>query len=489
MVIMNSNLLKNLKPYDVFKYFEEITQIPRGSGNEKGISNYLVAFAKELNLEVIQDEALNVIIKKPGTIGYENAPTIIIQGHMDMVNEMNQGTDHDFDKDPLKLRIEGDMLYATDTTLGADNGIAMAYAMALLASKDIPHPPVEVLMTTDEETGMSGAMALRPEDINGRILINIDSEEEGKLLVSCAGGVRTTAALNIAWEKADESLISAAIKVRGLKGGHSGMEIHKGRGNSNKIMGRILYDIINTVDFNLASLNGGAKNNAIPREADAVIVFNSNDMDSVKAKVNEWNEILKNEYKVSDPDVNVQLDANVNKQEKVFTKETTKKAIHLAYLIPSGIQTMSMEIAGLVQSSTNLGVVTTDENKVFFDSATRSSISSFKLDLVNQTRIAAESLGAEFSTQADYPDWQYDADSKIRKVFEKVYKDLTGNEPEIVAIHAGVECGLFKEKFGEIDMISFGPNLYDVHTPDEHLSISSTERMWDYLLAVLKEIK
>jgi dipeptidase D len=484
-----TNILKDLKPTEVFRYFEEITRIPRGSGNEKGISDYLVAFARENNLEVIQDEVLNVIIKKPGTTGYENAPIVIIQGHMDMVNEKNQGTEHDFDKDPLKLRIEGDMIYATGTTLGADNGIAIAYALALLASKDIPHPPVEVLMTTDEETGMSGAMGLNPEHLNGRILINIDSEEEGKLLVSCAGGVRSSASLKIEWEKASEADSYAEIRVRGLKGGHSGMEIHKGRGNSNKLMGRILYDILNSVDFKLTSLKGGAKNNAIPREADAVIAVSAAQVEAVKSKVEEWNNVLKNEFKVSDPDVNVQFEIRSDKAEKVFSKATTEKAVKLLYLIPNGIQTMSMEIKDLVQSSTNLGVVTTGEDSVSYDSATRSSVKSLKQDLVNQARIAVEALGAEFSTQSDYPDWQYDANSKIRGVFEKVYEDITGDAPEIVAIHAGVECGLFKEKFGEIDMISFGPNLYDVHTPDEHISISSTEKMWNYLLAVLKEIK
>jgi dipeptidase D len=489
MIIMSSNVLSNLKPYEVFKYFEEITQIPRGSGNEKGISNYLVAFAKEHNLEVIQDDVLNVIIKKPGTAGHENAPIVILQGHMDMVNEKNQNTEHDFDKDPLKLRIEGDMLYATGTTLGADNGIAMAYALALLASTDITHPPLEVLMTTDEETGMSGAMGLHPEHINGRILINMDSEEEGHLLVSCAGGVRTTAALKIDWEKPCENLVAAEIKIRGLKGGHSGMEIHKSRGNSNKLMGRILYDIYNSNEILLAALNGGAKNNAIPREADATVLINSSDIDAVSAKIGVWAGIFKNEFKVSDPEVNVSFELVSKKVEKAFSKETTKKAIELLYVIPNGIQTMSMEIEGLVQSSTNLGVVVTEEDAVRYDSATRSSVKSLKIDLVNAARIAAEAVGAEFTTRSDYPDWQYDADSKVRKIFEKVYKDLTGEEPKIVAIHAGVECGLFKEKFGEIDMISFGPNMYDVHTPDEHISISSTERMWNYLLAVLNEIK
>lgn len=486
---MSSRVLKDLKPTEVFKYFEEITQIPRGSGNEKGISDYLVAFAKGHNLEVIQEETLNVIIKKPGTKGYENSPIVIIQGHMDMVNEKNNDTVHDFDKDPLKLRVEGDMIYATGTTLGADNGIAVAYALALLASTDIPHPPIEVLITTDEETGMSGAMGLKPEHISGRTLINIDSEEEGQLLVSCAGGIRTAADLKIEWEPVKDNTALVQIKVRGLKGGHSGMEIQKGRGNSNKLIGRILYDIYNSYEVNLCKINGGAKNNAIPREADAVLTVKSSEADSIKAKAAEWNEILKNEFKASDAGVNVQFEILSSKTDKTFSKETTEKAIKLLCLIPNGIETMSMEIEGLVQSSTNLGVVTTYEDKVVFDSAARSSISSLKQDIINQSRIAAEALGAKFTTRADYPDWQYDATSEVKKVFEKVFRDMYKKEPEIVAIHAGVECGLFKEKFGEIDMISFGPNMYDVHTPNEHLSISSTERTWNFLCAVLKEMK
>lgn len=484
-----NNVLKNLKPYEVFKYFEEISEIPRGSGNEKGISDYLVSFAKEHNLEVIQDASLNVIIKKPATPQYENAPIIILQGHMDMVCEKNTGTVHDFEKDPLNLRIDGDMVYATGTTLGADNGIAIAMALALLASKDIPHPALEMLVTTEEETGMGGAMGLDPKSIDGRMLINIDSEEEGKLLVSCAGGVRETISLPITWDKVKENTIPCAVRIRGLKGGHSGMEIHKGRGNSNKIMGRFLSSLSEALDFNLVSLSGGAKNNAIPREADAVILIAPEHKGLLEESLNVWNNILKNEFKVSDPEVDLQLEVLDTKFEKAFSKETTEKAIDLLFIIPNGIQTMSMEIAGLVQSSTNLGVVVTTEKAVEYDSAVRSSIRSLKEDILNTTRIAAKVIGAGFETRSDYPDWQYDANSKIRRVFEKVYKDMYGSDPEIVAIHAGVECGLFKEKFGEIDMISFGPNLFDVHTPHEHMSISSVERSWNYLLEVLKEVK
>lgn len=480
-------ILQNLEPKKVFSYFEEISQIPRGSGNEKAISDYLVSIAKKLNLEVIQDEALNVIIKKPATKGYENAPTVIIQGHMDMVCEKNKGTNHDFEKDPLKLRVIDDMVYATDTTLGADNGIAVAYALAILDSNDIPHPALEVLVTTDEETGMSGAMAVSKEHINGTILLNLDNEEEGHLLVSCAGGIRSKHTLNGELEALNnEELLH--IAVRGLKGGHSGMEINKERGNSNKIMGRILKSL-EVIDYKLASLNGGSKNNAIPREADAIIAVKNCDLEKAKEIINSWNEVLVNELKAQDPGVRVSILENTEKIDKVFTKESTKKAVNLLYLIPNGINTNSVEIEGLVESSTNLGVVTTVNDKIEYDSAIRSSIASLKDEIVLRSKTVAELIGADFETTASYPEWQYDSESKIREICQDVHKRMYGKEAKIVAIHAGVECGLFNEKLGKLDMISFGPNLFDVHTPEEHMSIKSVKNVWEYLLEVLKEIK
>ena len=482
------DVLKDLKPYEVFRYFEEISRIPRGSANEKEISDYLVSFAKTYSLQVIQDSNLNVIIKKTATLGYENSPIVILQGHMDMVCEKNSDTVHDFLKDPINLQIKEDMIYATGTTLGADNGIAIAMSLALLASKDISHPALEVLITTEEETGMGGAMSLDALNIQGRLLINIDSEEEGKLLVSCAGGLRATTSFPIEFEKARENSIACLLKVRGLKGGHSGMDIHKGKGNSNKIMSRLLKSLASTLEFNLISLNGGSKSNAIPREMDAIILIAPEQLTIVKQDLAEWNVILKNEFKVSDSEVRLELEVLDKQFQKVFSKDSTRKAIDLLVLIPSGIQTMSMEIEGLVQSSTNLGVVITTSDKVVYHSAIRSSVKSLKEDILVTSKVICEALGANLETQSDYPNWEYDANSKIRNIFEDVYKKMYGVAPEIVAIHAGVECGIFKDKFGEIDMISFGPNLYDVHTPDEHMSISSVKNTWDYLLEVLKTI-
>ncbi|MBU3130334.1 aminoacyl-histidine dipeptidase [Clostridium tagluense] len=482
--------LKGLNSYEAFKYFKEMNEVPRGSGNEKGISDWLVSFAKKHNLNVIQDSALNVIIKKPATKGYEKAPIIIIQGHMDMVCEKNTEVVHDFEKDPIAFIVEEDFLRAGGTTLGADNGIAVAFGLAVLAATDISHPALELLVTTEEETGMGGAQAIDPKNLDGRILINIDSEEEGKLLVSCAGGVREKIVLPITWEESDKNFINCEVKLIGLNGGHSGMEINKERGNAIKLMGRFLMDLKSTIDFKINNINGGAKNNAIPREADAIILFRENDKGIVIEKIAQWNAILKNELTVTDPEVNLAMEIMDNKVKRTFSDDTATKALQILFLIPNGVKNMSMAIEGLVQSSTNIGVLTTSDKEVVFDSAVRSSVRTLKKAICDETIVLAEMTGATIEFQSDYPEWQYNPKSQIRTILEKVYNDINGNKPEIAAIHAGLECGLISEKFGgKIDQISFGPNIYDVHTPKEHLSISSTDRMWSFLVAILKEIK
>lgn len=483
------NILKDLQPNDVFKYFEELSQIPRGSGNEKAVSDYLKNFGESLGLETIQDEALNIIIKKPATKGYENAPVVILQGHMDMVCEKNIDTVHDFTKDPLELRIDGDFIYANGTTLGADDGIAVAYGMAILASNDIPHPGIELLVTTDEETGMSGAVALDGSNLDGKILLNLDSEEEGFFLVSCAGGVRTNVSLDIEWEKTNENYKALEISLRNLKGGHSGMEINKGRGNSNKLMGRVLNALLENIDFSLAYANGGSKDNAIPRECDALIVLKEEDLQKALEICNEFNSIFKNELEASDKDVTVSALEVSEIPNEVFSKQSTYKAVKILNLIPNGVATMSMAIEDLVESSTNLGVVETDSKSIIFKNATRSSVGTLKDKIVKETSDIAEILGAKCEIVAPYPEWQYNPQSQIRELCKKVYKDVTGEEAKIIAIHAGLECGLLGEKIEGLDMVSFGPNMFDVHTPNEHLSISSTMNVWKLLLEILKEIK
>lgn len=486
--IMINKVLDNIQPKDVFKYFEELTQIPRGSGNEKRISDYLVSFAKEHNLEVIQDKALNVIVKKKASKGYENKPSVILQGHMDMVCEKDTNVKHDFLTEPLKLRVIDDMIYASGTTLGSDNGIAVAMAMAILASNDIPHPAVEMLVTTAEETGMDGAMALDPKDVDGRILINIDSEEEGKLLVSCAGGMTVRAKIKAQWEQPFDNLAPYAIRIRGLKGGHSGMEIDKGRANANKLMGRILNDLANKFNFNISSINGGSKHNAIPREMDVVMLIRPEDKNDISNIITKFENIFKTEFRSSEGDIIIEFEELPNMPKKILSLKTQKALIEYLYLVPNGINTMSMEIKGLVESSLNIGVVLTSEDTIEFVSAIRSSVRSLKEEIYSKIVALAKIIGVEISTESNYPEWSYNPDSKIRDKFIEVYEKLYHEKPEITAIHAGVECGLFGEKFGKLDMISFGPNLYDVHTPNEHMSISSVKRTWEYLLEVLKNI-
>lgn len=481
--------IKDVEPKKVFDFFQEISNIPRGSGNEKAISDYLVAFAKERGLDVIQDEALNIIIKKPGTKGYEQAPTIILQGHMDMVCEKNNNTIHDFEKDPIKLRIEGDYIYAEGTTLGADNGIAVAYSLAILDADDIPHPPLEVLITTEEETGMSGAMAVNPEHIQGRILINLDSEEEGKFLVSCAGGVRNKVILPISYETPFDNGSCYTLKIRGLKGGHSGLDSIKQRANSNKLAGRVLADLLDNCSIRLISLQGGSKSNAIPREMDVLFYGRVEEENHIVETISRWQNIISNEYRAVDENATVLLEKMDVPIEQVFDRETTEKAVKLLYLIPNGVRTMSQDIPGLVQSSTNLGVVITTKEQVEFHSAIRSSVGSLKEDIVKETKYIAKALGASAEFQSGYPEWQYNNESKIRNISCEVYERITGKKPEIVAIHAGVECGLFSEKFEGMDMISFGPNLYDVHTPMEHMSITSVQNLWVFLKELLKAIR
>ncbi|MEG0774915.1 aminoacyl-histidine dipeptidase [Clostridium sp.] len=484
------NQLRELKSFEAFNFFREMNEIPRGSGNEKAISDWLVKFATDRNLEVIQDSALNVIIKKPGTAGYENAPVVILQGHMDMVCEKNQGTVHDFEKDPIAFIVEGDFLKANGTTLGADNGIAVAFGLAILDASDIAHPPIELFVTTEEETGMGGAMNLDPSNLNGKMLINIDSEEEGTLLVSCSGGVRAKINIPVQFEDLSEDYKTLAVRIRGLRGGHSGMEINKERGNSNKLMGRFLMDLNSIVDFKLASVNGGAKMNAIPREADAIILVRDEDINKVQEKVTEWSKIFSNELQGIDPDLELKVENLDENIVRVFNDDSKLKVLRMLFLIPNGVRTMSMAIKDLVQSSTNIGVLTTTNDAVIFDSAVRSSVKTLKKAICDEMIVLTEILDGSIEFQSDYPEWQYNPKSQIREVFEKVYEDMFGNKPHISAIHAGLECGLISDKFdGKMDQISFGPNIYDVHTPDEHISISSVDRMYSYLLAVLKEIK
>ncbi len=483
------DVVKELQPVEVFRYFAQLSQIPRGSGNEKEVSDYLVGFAKAHGLAYIQDEAWNVVIKKTATPGYEKSPALILQGHMDMVCEKNTDETHDFMKDPLKLRIVEDMMYATGTTLGADNGIALAMGLAILASNKYQHPSLELLCTTSEETGMNGAIALDPRHIEGRTLINIDSEEEGTLLVSCAGGITAKTTIPATWETPAPELKAYRIQLRGLKGGHSGMEIDKGRGNSNKLMGRILMALLTNAQCRLVSLSGGSKHNAIPRETDAVILVKPEMQEFVEQTIRAYGEMFAAELRAADENVSVNFKVLATLPAQMLSQEATKNVITYLYLLINGVVSMSMDIKGLVESSLNLGVVAVSNDSIDFITSVRSSVRSLRNELYNQIVMTAKLNGGSVVAEAGYPEWAYKPDSKIRTVFETVYEKMYGKKPHITAIHAGLECGLLAEKFTQLDAISFGPNLYDVHTPNEHMSISSVQRMWQYLLEVLKSVK
>lgn len=487
---MTNSILNHLQPQKVFGYFEEISKIPRGSGNEKAISDFLVEFSKVHNLDYIQDDALNVIIKKKASPGYENRPTIVLQGHMDMVCEKNESTIHDFEKDEIKLKIVDDMIYATGTTLGADNGVAVAMGLALLSSNEINHPPIELILTTDEERGMTGAMKLDPKNIDGRVLINLDSSEEGVFIVGCAGGPTVKTSVPVIWNDSNKNLIPHVIKISGLMGGHSGEDIHRGRANAHKLMGRILMALDSEVEFSMASINGGMKYNAIPRETSCTILLKSEDKIKADKKISEYENIFKNEFRASDSNINVEFRATTEEIPKVFSTETKNIVMNYLYLIENGIHSMSMDIQGLVESSVNIGVVTTQFDEVEILSLIRSSVKSLYMEMFQRMEVFAKIIGAETEMVSNCPEWQYNSSSKIRPIFEEVYTKMYGQKPEIAILHAGLECGIFDEKFsGKMDNISIGPNTYDLHSPEEHLSISSMQRTWDFFLQVLKEIK
>lgn len=465
--------LGNLKPERVFYYFEEICSIPHGSGNTKKISDFCVNFAKEHNLEYVQDDMNNVIIKKPATKGKESSPTVIIQGHLDMVCEKEPEIDFDFEKQGLNIYVDGDFIKADGTTLGGDDGIAVAMALAVLEDENICHPALEVLFTVDEETGMYGAKALDGSLLEGRTLINIDSEEEGIFTVSCAGGVRAEVTLPVEYE--DNSKECLKITVSGLIGGHSGVEIHKGRLNSNKVAAEFLNTLS---DINLVKINGGLKDNAIPVYTEVIVATN----EDIREKAEEFR---LNTLCDTDKDLTIKVE-KCEKTAKCFTGEITQKAIGLLNALPNGIIKWSEDIEELVETSLNMGVLTTENDKIIVSFALRSSVNSEKDKLVDKLYNCAKDFGASLLREGDYPAWEYKKDSDLRDTMCKVWEELYGNKPKVIAIHAGLECGLLSEKLPGLDSVSIGPNMMDIHTPREKIDISSVWRTYNFLYELLK---
>lgn len=477
-------VLAGLAPEGVFKYFEEICNIPHGSGNTKMISDYVVDFAKERNLRYIQDDSNNVIIFMDGTKGYEDHETVLLQGHLDMVCEKAEDCPIDMDKEGLELCLKDGIISANGTTLGGDDGIAVAYMLAILDDEAIAHPPLECVFTVDEEIGMLGCAALDMSVLKGRKMVNLDSEEEGYFLVSCAGGVTATAHFEIEREEYKASKLK--IVLNGLKGGHSGVEIDKGRGNANVLLGRALYIAKKTVkDLKIVTIAGGLKDNAIPKSSEAVVV--TNEPKKLIEEIKRIDKIYKNEFVTTDKDISL-VASEVENELPAMTESATKKMITALMLLPAGIQRMSFDIEGLVETSLNLGILKTEENEVTMSYSVRSSVESEKMDLIDKMTCLSESLGGYVTCQGAYPAWEYRKDSPLRDLMLEVYKEQYNKEPIVQALHAGVECGLFAGGLPGLDAVSIGPDMTDIHTFNESMSVESVKRVWDYILELLKRL-
>lgn len=477
--------LENCEPKRVFYYFEELCKIPHGSGNTKQISDYLVSFAKEHGLEYVQDEMNNVVIYKPATEGYEDAPAVILQGHMDMVCEKRPDVDHDFTKDPLNISVKDGYVTANGTTLGGDDGIAVAYGLALLESKDLAHPALEVLITVDEEIGLLGAEGFDCSVLKGKRLINLDSEAEGSLWISCAGGLSGISTIPVQRVEAEGQ--KAAVKITGLMGGHSGAEIDKKRANANVLMGRFLYSLQQETAYEIISLAGGQKDNAITREADAELLVE--DINSVKACAEKLQKGFREEYAGTDEGITVEITDLGVASAKVLHPTSREKVLFFLMEVPFGIQKMSGRIDGLVETSTNIGIVKLGEDEFLGSSSVRSSVEAAGAALSDKICYLTEFLGGEYTVQGAYPAWEYRKDSPLRDQMVEVYEEMYGEKPNVVAIHAGLECGLFYKKIEGLDCVSLGPNMKDIHTSEEVLDIASTERVWKYLVKVLESLK
>jgi len=483
--------IEKLYPEKVFHYFAEISKIPRASKKEKEISDWLVKFAKERKLKVIQDEHYNVIIKKKATEGYEDFSPLILQGHMDMVWEKNKDTEFDFSTQGIELVIDGDFLKANGTTLGADNGIAVAYALAILDSDDIKHPALEVVITTDEEDGMSGVVNLDFDEFDGKTLINLDTEEYGEVYVSSAGGTRTEAKFIFETKKIGNGYTPISIEVKGLSGGHSGAEIHKNLGNSIKILSEILYHLSKRYEMSLIHIDGGGKVNAIPREAVAEIAvkLDGDSIDELKKLAGLAFENILKDFKVSDKSPILAIE-KIEEKNLGISLGDTLNIINFLHEVPNGVLEMSKHIEGLVETSINIGFISTeivDGNvKIRIKSLARSMANDPLNKLVEEVTDLTRKHDANIKIAASNPSWEYKEDSKIRELIAKSFKEITGNEPVIKAIHAGLECGVFTQNIKGADVVSIGPNIYGAHTPEERMDIKSVGETWEWLLKILE---
>jgi len=481
------NVLGNLKPEAIWNHFEEICKYPRPSGKEDKVAAYIVSVGKRNNLETITDEFGNIVIRKPATPGKENLTPVVLQGHLDMVAEKNNDVKHDFDKDPIQPIVDGDWVKATGTTLGSDNGIGVAAALAVLESKDVEHGPLEAIFTLEEETGMFGAKALKSGLLKASILINLDSEEDGTLYIGCAGGQNTVVKIKYDQKDVPENTFALELKVSGLKGGHSGLDIHTGRGNAIKLMARLLHELNYKFGIRLVNINGGSKHNAIPRESFSIIRPAKKIKDEILAYIENYNKTVQAELASVEPNLNVTA-SEVKSRAKVIDKSSAASLINTLYSVQNGVIKMSADIEGLVETSTNLAVVVTKSKAVEITLSQRSSVESEKYDISNSITALFKLTKAEVAQADGYPGWKPNINSPILAVLKSVYKNLYGTEPEIKAIHAGLECGIINERYPDLDMISFGPTIVGAHSPDEKVQISAVSKFWDLLVNVLKNI-
>ena len=479
--------ISNLEPKIVWKHFDEIRKIPRCSKHEEKISEYVVNFAKKHNLKYKVDKIGNIVICKAATKGMENKPGVILQGHLDMVCEKNSDFKFDFLKDSIQLKLNGDILTAVGTTLGADNGIGLAMSLAILEDNNIKHGPIESLFTIDEETGLTGAFAMDKDMIKGRILLNLDSEDFGVLTVGCAGGGDSKIELPIKTQPAKSNLESMIIKVSGLRGGHSGVDIHEQRGNAIKLLVRMLWKTCEDYHFYISEIKGGDKHNAIPREAYAKIMIDKSEKNKFMAALKKEEKDILGEIKPIDPNFIVNFE-NTEKIQTILTEESQCKILNLVHGLPHGVDKKSYDIPNLVETSTNLATISFNEKNVIINTSTRSSIKSALQDLRDRIYAIADLAGAKVTEEKPYPGWKPNLNSNILKISKKIFKDMYGKETKVEAIHAGLECGIIGEKYQDMDMISIGPTLKYPHSPEEQLHVSTVDKTYKFVLKILEEI-
>ncbi|TMM31966.1 aminoacyl-histidine dipeptidase [Polaribacter aestuariivivens] len=478
-----SKEVRNLAPKEVWNMFADLNAVPRPSKKEERIIQFMVNFGKQLNLETSVDKVGNVIIKKPATNGFENRKTIVLQSHLDMVHQKNNDTVFDFEKEGIKMRVEGDWVKANGTTLGADNGLGVAAIMAVLASNTIQHPNLEALFTIDEETGMTGAKGLEGGILNGDILLNLDTEEDDEIGMGCAGGVDITATKSYSEETIPQNFIAYKLEVKGLNGGHSGMDIIKGLGNANKLMNRLHYSVINAIQ--ICEIDGGSLRNAIPRESTSIIVTDKNNDKFVESSLLLEIDKIKKEFKTLEPNLEINF-SSTEVPETSLSKETSKSLIKSIYAAVNGVYRMSPDIDGLVETSNNIARVIVKNGAIKVGCLTRSSSESNKFDLANSLKSAFELAGFEVTFSGEYPGWQPNINSEILEIVANLYENLHGEKANVAACHAGLECGILGQNYPEMDMVSFGPTIRGAHSPDERASISSTQKFWKFLIEILK---